>query len=208
MKAIMLVACCLCLVGWCEDDVPQGRKYALLVGVQKYDGTDLGNLKFCESDVNALAAVLSSSAYNYNRVTVLTRTEATRNIDRDDILPTVENIRSHLKAVLSDRHPYDTVLLAFAGHGIQLKRDGKMYFCPSKCNLAKPETLLCIDEIYAELGKTKANTKILLVDACRNDPLSQRGTDDRINSLTMPLIPDPPGGTVAMFSCPPSKKVF
>lgn len=183
------------------EEEPQGRKYALLIGVQKYDNSDLGNLKFCENDVNELAAVLKGPAYNYNRVTLLTRAEAVKNIDRDDILPTAENIRAHLKGVLNDRKPYDTVLLAFAGHGITLKPDGKMYFCPAKCSLDKRESLICIDEIYAELAKTKANTKILLVDACRNDPLSKRGDDNRINSVTMPLIPDPPGGTVAMFSC-------
>ncbi|MEI6233889.1 MAG: SUMF1/EgtB/PvdO family nonheme iron enzyme [Planctomycetota bacterium] len=195
---VLLLASALCCRG---EETPAGRKYALLIGVQRYDGSDLGNLKFCENDVDELAAVLKGPAYNYNRVTLLTRTEALKNIDRDDILPTAENIRAHLKGVLSDRKAYDTVLVAFAGHGIQLKLDGKMYFCPAKCNLNKRESLICIDEIYAELGKTKANSKILLVDACRDDPLSKRGTDERINSLTMPLIPDPPGGTVAMFSC-------
>ena len=67
-----------------------GRRYALLVGVQRYDGTGLNNLKYCENDVSQLAEVLRGQGYN--RVILLTRTEAQNNLDRDDILPTAENI--------------------------------------------------------------------------------------------------------------------
>jgi formylglycine-generating enzyme required for sulfatase activity len=184
-----------------QEPQRQGRKYALLIGVQKYDGTGLQSLKFCENDVTELAQVLRGEGYGYNRVVLLTRTEAQKNIDRDDILPTAENIRDHLRAILRDRRPEDTVLIAFAGHGVQLKKDGHMYFCPAKCNLDKADTLIGLDDLYAQLRECKANEKILLVDACRNDPLDKRGEDDRLGSVTRPLVPDPPGGTVAIFSC-------
>jgi hypothetical protein len=184
-----------------QEPERKGRKYALLIGVQKYDGTDLQNLKFCENDVTQLAEVLRGEGYAYNRVVLLARTEAVKNIDRDDILPTADNIRDHLAAILKERRPEDTVLIAFAGHGVQLKKDDKMYFCPAKCNLDKPETLISLDAIYAQLKECQANEKILLVDACRNDPLDKRGDDPRIGSVTRPQVPAPPGGTVAMFSC-------
>src|SRR6202041_2794396 len=111
-----------------------------------------------------LAEVLRGEGYAYNRVVLLTRSEAVKNIDRDDILPTAENIRDHLAAILKDRRPEDTVLIAFAGHGVQLKKDDRMYFCPAKCNLDKPETLISLDAIYAQLKECQANEKILLVD--------------------------------------------
>ena len=193
----------LCWLPGHADDEEQkpGRKYALLVGVQKYDGTGMSNLRYCENDVSRLAEVLRGEGYGYRRVVLLTRTEAQKNIDRDDILPTAENIREQLHALLEGCKAEDTILLGFAGHGVQLKKDGKFYFCPAKCNIDKPETLVSLDAIYDELKGCKAQAKILLVDACRNDPLDRRGEDDRLSSVTRPLIPDPPGGTVALFSC-------
>jgi Caspase domain len=200
LMGLLVLPACLALV-LAQEPERRGRKYALLIGVQQYDGTDLKDLKFCENDVSQLAEVLRGEGYAYNRVVLLTQREATEK-KRNTLLPIADNIRDHLKGILKDLRPEDTVLIAFAGHGVQLKKDGRMYFCPALCNLDKPETLLSLDDLYAELKACKANEKILLVDACRNDPLDgTRGVDDRLGSVTRPLIPDPPGGTVAMFSC-------
>jgi hypothetical protein len=48
-----------------------------------------------------------------------------------------------------------------------------------------------------------AANKVLLVDACRNDPSDGRsgGAPKELQSITRPLVPKPPGGTVALFSC-------
>src|SRR4051812_26063898 len=51
----------------------EGRKFALLVGVTNYQGTDLADLKFPEKDVTDLADVLR--AQSYRRVVLMTRTE-------------------------------------------------------------------------------------------------------------------------------------
>ena len=146
------------------------------------------------------------------RVTLLTRPEW-KTQDRDDLLPTADNIRDHIRAVLRNRRPTDTVLLAFAGHGEQLKQDGKMYFCPAKCNLDKPDTLVSLDWVYDQLkGADKdhgAGAKVLIVDACRNDPLAGRTVgSEKLESMTRPELPDPPGGTVALFSCSKGETAF
>ncbi len=183
-----------------EDDVPAGRKYALVVGVQKYEGTGLENLQFTENDANGLAQVLRGEGYAYNRVVLLTHSEA-RKLDRPDLEPTAQNIRDQLVTILKERRPKDTVLIAFSGHGFTTRKrrdlkseifDEFMCFCPQLCKLNQLDTLITIDEIYKEMGECKANTKVLLVDACR---------EGAKGSVTCPVIPDPPGGMVAMFSC-------
>jgi len=151
--AFALFCCTLSLRAEDEPDAPVGRKYALLVGVQKYDGSDLSNLRYCENDVEQLAEVLRGEGYGFNRVVLLTRGAALKDQDRDDILPTAENIRIRLKGMLKDLRARDTVVVAFAGHGVQIKADGKMYFCPAKCNLSKLETLISMDDIYAALSE-------------------------------------------------------
>ena len=195
-----LLACVLL-----ADEPEQGRRYALVVGVQNYEGTELGSLRYCDNDAAGLAATLGKRGY---RVTLLTRPEWKAN-DRDDLLPTADNIRAHLKAILRNRKPADTVLLAFSGHGEQLKKDGKMYFCPAKCDLDRPETLIALDEVYGLLKDNAARAKVLIVDACRNDPLAGKTVgSEQLESVTRPELPDPPGGTVALFSCSKGEKAY
>lgn len=175
-----------------------GRKVALLIGVQKYDGTGLNNLKFAEKDMTDLGASLTKLGY---QITLVTKSEYKRT-DLGYLDPIAENIRDQLKAVTRNRNQEDTILVAFSGHGVHLKSTNKFYVCPANCNLEKPETLVAVDDVMATLGQCKAGSKVLLVDACRNDPTDGKAaTDGRLESQTRPLIPDPPGGTVALFSC-------
>ncbi|MEI6233896.1 MAG: caspase family protein [Planctomycetota bacterium] len=187
----------------------EGEKHALLIGIQEYTGSGLGNLKYCEEDVHALAEVLPSLGYLKENTIILSRRSA-KERDKDVFRPTAANVRKWLKSVCEDARGNDSVLLAFAGHGVQLKGDGKMYFCPLDCDLNKVETLISLDELYATMDTVcKARVKLLLVDACRNDPLDgARGNDERINSLTLPQIPDPPGGMAAFFSCSKGQRAF
>ena len=135
----------------------------------------LGSLHYCDNDAAGLADVLTKRGY---RVTLMTRPEY-KVKDRDDLLPTADNVRANLTALLRNRRPVDTVLLAFAGHGEQLKKDGKMYFCPAKCDLNDPKTLISLDEVYAALKDNSAGGKVLIVDACRNDPPRGPGRGQR-----------------------------
>ncbi|HLX64306.1 MAG TPA: caspase family protein [Planctomycetota bacterium] len=187
----------------------EGIKHALLVGVQDYKGTGLSNLKYSENDVHGLAELLPNLGYLPDNVVLLTRKLA-REKDNDALRPTAGNIRKWLADICKNANSSDTVLVSFAGHGVQLKASDKMYFCPLECDLAKSESLISLDEIYATMEKDcKAGVKVLLVDACRNDPLDGRAVgDERVASITRPQIPDPPGGMAAFFSCSKGQKAF
>ena len=182
-------------------DDPAGRKYVLVVGVQRYsDGTGLRNLDYTEADAADLAALLTKQGY---RVTVLTRAEALRR-DKDFLRPTAKNALAHLKSLAADCKPSDTLLVALSGHGAHLKSTDKLYFCPQETDLKDPATLLAIDDVTAILGGgCKAANKVLIVDACRNDPADGAGIapPPELSSSTRPLVPDPPGGTVVLLSC-------
>src|ERR1700730_9850062 len=106
-----LLACVLL-----ADEPEEGRRYALVVGVQNYEGTALGSLRYCDNDAAGLAEVLGKRGYH---VTLMTRPEYKAK-DRDELLPTADNIRDNLKAILLNRKRADTVLVAFSGHGEQL----------------------------------------------------------------------------------------
>ncbi len=187
-----------------EAQPNQGRKVALLIGVQRYDGTGLRNLDYAENDVNQLARTLKDQGFQ--EIILLTRSEA-RRTDRDFLEPTAENVRSYLKNLLARMAKEDTLLVAFSGHGVQFKADGAMYFCPAQTNLAKRESLVSLDEVYTALNEKVPGRKVLLVDACRNDPADGLGANDP-DSVTRPQVPDPPGGTVALFSCSKGQRAF
>ena len=179
-----------------------GKKYALLVGVKQYEeGTGLRSLDYTEKDVADLGEVLEKQGY---KVTVLTRFESKKE-DKDFLRPTARNIKQHLKRLVDDSKPGDTLLVALTGHGAHLKSTDKLYFCPSDTDLKDERTLLAIDDVMAMFNEKSclAANKVLLVDACRNDPSdgASGGAPKELQSTTRPLVPEPPGGTVALFSC-------
>ena len=184
-----------------------GRKYAILVGVRQYDRNQLRNLPFAENDVAEMAEILSQKTSGFRRVELLTQTEGAKESRR---LPLAKTIREALKGILEDRGKDDLVLVAFAGHGVQFKGEKENYFCPMDAVLTDRSTLISLTDVYEQLKQSKAGAKLLLVDACRNDPLAgvARDASERLASETRPQIPDPPGGVAAFFSCSAGQQAF
>jgi formylglycine-generating enzyme required for sulfatase activity len=154
-----------------QQGQPAGRKLAFLVGVKSYDHADLKDLEFPENDVKELADVLQRQGFT---VTLMS-TSATRT-DKEHF-PDAKNIRQQLSATLKGVSKRDLILIALAGHGLQPLNASQSYFCPHNANpserngdVAHPETLLSIGEILAQIRDSGIGQKLLLVDACRNDP--------------------------------------
>jgi len=178
-----------------------GKKYALLVGVQEYaNGSGLRRLEYTENDVRDLSEVLKQQGYI---VTIMTESEFKPG--NEFVLPYAKKIMKMVTRLAQDCKPEDTFLVAFSGHGAHLKETNKLYFCPLGTDLKDKETLLAIDDVMGTLNEKscQAANKVLLVDACRNDPSDGRsgGSPKELQSVTRPLVPKPPGGTVALFSC-------
>jgi tetratricopeptide (TPR) repeat protein len=179
---------------------PRGERYALLVGVQGYPPGQLRSLEFSESDVNDLAEALKLGGYRQENIHVLTGTRGGTN---NNLLPNAKNIRRELEFLVRHCDSGDHVVVAFAGHGVQFRKEETMYFCPSDADLKDRQTLIAMPDVYKVLERCKADLKLLLVDACRNDPLNQldRGRLDEYESVTEPPRVPPPGGIIALFSC-------
>ena len=186
----------------------QGKKFALLVGVRQYDQNELRSLPYSETDVTELGRILKEADYQADNVVLLTQTLGAENVR---FLPLAANIRKELRLLLRNRGPGDSVLIAFAGHGVQFKKNDDQYFCPMDAKLADKNTLISIGEVYKELEKCRASVRLLLVDACRNNPRTDRARsagEVEIESVTRPPAQDPPGGVAALFSCKGGEKAF
>ena len=185
-----------------------GDKYALLVGVRKYDPNELRGLPYSEPDVVELSGVLKAEGYKPGNVVLMTQTAGA---DDTRFLPLAANVRKELKLLLDEVDEDDSVLIALAGHGVQFQGETESYFCPADARLADKSTLIPLSEIYKALENSRAGLKVLLVDACRNDPQSQNSRDRevvKLESVTRPQRTPPPGGVVAFFSCSEGEKAF
>jgi len=185
-----------------EETSPNGRKLALLVGVDKYHpGSGFGELRFTVRDVEELAKVLIESGYRSDDVRLLT---LKRGAESTLYLPTLRYIQQQIKLILADRKPEDSILIALSGHGIARRvKTGDAdtstklasYFCPLDAEGEDLTTLLSLDDLYESLSRCKAGTKVMLVDACRNEP-----SESRRESIAFAPEPPPPS-VAALFAC-------
>jgi formylglycine-generating enzyme required for sulfatase activity len=179
------------------------KRYAVLVGINRYEHDKLKPLQFAEADVKELKDVLTKADYE---VTLLTGSAR-----EDGLRPTKENIERHVHDVLRKCRRGDTALLAFAGHGLQFeakddKEKSDCYFCPLDARPFRDEadTLVSLGKVYTELEKSFAGMKVLLVDACRDDPDAGRGT----RGINADSAPRPPQGVAALFSCRAGERAY
>jgi hypothetical protein len=184
-----------------QEARPKPRRFAVLTGVNRYEHADLKTLKYAENDVVALAKLLRENGYE---VVLLTGPEGARDAKRQ---PTRVNIEARIKEVLRKCRRGDTVLLAFAGHGLQFEGRKDAFFCPSDARPFKDETdtLVSLAKVYAEMKKSFAAVKLLFVDACRDDPKAARGGRSGVDGDSAPR---PPSGVGALFSCSAGQRAY
>jgi formylglycine-generating enzyme required for sulfatase activity len=188
------------------QDTPKGNRYALLIGVKDYDPNELHGLAYTEADVSELAKTLQAGGYEPVNVLLMTQELGAK---KARFLPLAANIRKELKLLLQDLEPADSVVVALAGHGVQFAGEKGTFFCPMDARLADRSTLIPLDDVYRELEGCKAGLKMLLVDACRNDPRTKNSrarSEVDLESLDRPQVVPPPGGVLAFFSCSAGEK--
>jgi sulfatase modifying factor 1 len=198
---VVLIAAAVC----CSRLIA-GERYALLVGVRSYSKTELTSLRFTEQDITELQKVLLAGGYQKDNVVLMTQTlgaEDTR------FLPIAANIRDELDLLMKEVGQDDHLLIAFAGHGVQFSGDKDIFFCPADAKLADKTRLVSLGEIYAKLKDSPAATKVLLVDACRNDPQAgvKRG-EVNLEPVGSRKFVAPPQGVAALFSCRATESAF
>ena len=189
---------------------PAGRKLAFLVGVKTYNHSQLKTLDYPERDVEEFAPVLRRSGYT---VVLLTTAEG---LKTPALMPTAANIQSQLEKLLANVTRQDMILVGLAGHGIQPLGSDSAYFCPKDANPTTvvgmatspsrpkfPATLLGIDALLQTLDESGIGRKLVLMDACRNDPgvRGRRGVD-RVKVSALPQE------TGVLLSCSPGQFAF
>lgn len=145
-------------------------RYALLVGVNRFlDGRAFPSLRYCVNDVLALRETLDQQGYLVRLV-------------HDDMAelplkPLRENVLYHLEDLCSRAQPDDLLLIHFACHGFVC--EGRQYLAVYDTRHGRAaQTGLALSEIEAQLRRSAARRRILILDACHSGAALTRGADE------------------------------
>ncbi|MDQ1639674.1 MAG: hypothetical protein QOF62_3013 [Pyrinomonadaceae bacterium] len=155
------------------------KRWALVIGVDKYMDPQISPLKGSDNDARLIAdALVRYAGFPQDQVILLSTAQP---MERQ---PTRVNILRRLSN-LSTAVPKDGLLLiSFAGHGME--RGGQAFLMPSDSQISDQisfleETAISINRVKDRIKETGVGQVLVLLDACRNDP---GGRADAPNPLT------------------------
>ena len=177
------------------------QKWAVLVGVNRYN--ELKSLVYCHEDVQELSRRLVRAGFPAANVTLLTS-----DAKEPKYQPFKVNIERQLELVTAMAGEEDLLVVAFSGHGTH--SDGASYLCPAEARVEDPKgTMVPLDLVYNRLAQCKARWKLLVVDACRNDPRPSGMKDAKAYEKSAgdfaKSLEKPPQGILALTSCAPGE---
>src|SRR6266404_2994289 len=155
------------------------KRWALVIGVDKYQDPQISPLKGSDNDARLIAdALVRYAGFPRDQVILLSTDQpAERQPTRVNILRRLSN--------LSTAVPKDGLLLvSFAGHGME--RSGQAFLLPSDAQISDQisfleETAISMNRVKERIKETGVGQVVVLLDACRNDP---GGRADAINPLS------------------------
>lgn len=139
------------------------QRFALVIGIDAYSA--LPDLRKATNDARSVAASLEGLGLEVSLL-----------VDADR-----RQISRAMSDMVSRTGPGDEVLFYFAGHGIQI--DGRNFLIPADAPAAGPgdEAFLmaesiAVDQVMETLKSRGAETAVLILDACRDNPFPRNGT--------------------------------
>jgi hypothetical protein len=156
------------------------RRYALVIGVDKYADTKLSTLGGSSNDARSLAnALVQYAGFPGDQVTLLASDQPTER------QPTRSNILWRLSNLISAIPPDGLLLISFAGHGID--RGGQAFLLPSDARVSNDvdlleETAINVLQIKEKIRKIGVGQVLMIVDACRNDPTGRANVDNPLTA--------------------------
>lgn len=156
------------------------KRWALIIGVDTYE-KDLTPLSGSVNDAKALRDVLINTAGFPVKQVILMTTDST---DKD-LIPNRGNIIDQLDKLSRQISDDSLLLFSFSGHGISIGNEA--FLIPSDGRIYQNAELMrerSIDvlRLKQSIQYTKAKQVLMLLDACRNDPLKSKS--DIANPLT------------------------
>ena len=174
-----------------------GDRWAVVIGVDRYADDKIPPLSGAVADAGAIRDVLIEAAeFPPSQVLSLLSDGATK--------PTQLAILNTLDDVKQAARPGDLLLFFFAGHGVEVEGRRYMLTYDAKCcsTGSIKSTSLLATTLMQELEAIKVTHRIIMIDACRNDPTKpgrQPNIADESFEAAFTLLPAGEGGLRATF---------
>ena len=146
-----------------------GSGWAVLVGIDRYQSKQISPLEGASNDARALAETLSE-VFEVPEKQLFLLTSGSSG----SRLPTTGNIVKALKYVSGRAKPEDLFVLAFSGHGVSSGAENYLLTYYSEI-AALTDTALGLDRVKELIEAINTSKKLLIIDACRNDPEKGKG---------------------------------
>ncbi len=148
------------------DSGGSGQRWALIVGVDRYQHPGVPRLHGAVADARAISeALVRYGDFSPSQVYVLTS-------DGPE-MPTSAEIVNRFSDLKQRTKPGDLVLFFFAGHGVEV--EGRRFLLTYEAQLSSPGALkttsLPVAMLMQEVEQLPVSHRIIMVDACRTDPL-------------------------------------
>lgn len=158
----------------------KSKRYAIVIGVDQYADTQITTLGGAVNDAKTLAnALVQYAGFPADQVTLLASDQP---VERQPTRGNILRRLSNLAAVL----PKDGLLLiSFAGHGIE--RGGQAFLLPSDAQVSNDvdlleQTAINVKQIKEKIQKTGVGQVLMILDACRNDPVGRANADNPLTA--------------------------
>lgn len=149
-----------------EEEVKPGKRYAICIGVNNYQDSEIKDLQKAQNDAKALGKILEEFG-KFDEVFVLTD-DIDPQYDRMGVYPKLPNIRERWKSLNASLRPEDMVVISFSGHGIT-NESGKSYLLTADTSFDSVfSTSLPVEEMVDWLDSIGIKKSIMFLDACRN----------------------------------------
>jgi len=179
----------------------RGEKYAFLVVCSKYNSTQLRDLPYTIEEMQDFRKALIKTGFDADHI-ILLHDQADR-----ERMPEKQKIEKQFRLLLNGLQADDSVVVAINGHGVHYQGDRVGYYCPLGADLKDKKTLVSMEFFYDLLKKSKARQKLMIVQACQNDPFVSN--DLAAERLEFGAKNDEvPEGIAAIFSCMEGQKSY
>jgi hypothetical protein len=171
---------------------PQGpeQRIALVIGNSNYRNVE--QLQNPDNDAESMAQFLNSAGFE-----VIAATDLTQN----DMIKVVQDFTAKVAA----HGPNTVAMIYYAGHGVQLA--GENYLIPVDAKISSPSDLfnnsLRLVDVMATLQSIPSRLRIVLLDACRNNPFAN--VNDAGRGLA---IVDAPNDSIVGYSTAPGAEAL
>ncbi len=164
------------------------KRVALVIGNSSYRHTDsMPKLANPANDADDMAAALRRFGFEVI---------AKKNLTKEEMDETITDFGRRIA-------DSDAALFYYAGHGLQVK--GQNYMVPVDANIdseAKvPYRAVNVNQLLEEMDSNRSRVNIVMLDACRNNPISGKFRSGSTRGLAPPATM--PKGTVIVYATEP-----